>query len=300
MHTPVRKAPKTMNRALPTGYRPGPSWIPTKLGPFLDPRTLVAMGLVLSYVWRFHDLSPILAPLRLAAVFTVASWGYLIVAPRFGMLKKALSYPYIWPFFAWSAWMVIGVPHALSPHEASDYLIQVHLKTATMFLFLLGFFNHRSKIGILAVTHLFGASVLCFFYAKSGFPTEWTPVPMHDRNDLALILVMVAPLALFIAQTDPRKKVRIAAAISGTIIGGSAVLTQSRGGFLAILAVVLYYMFRAQDVGWKVRVVPPVLLLVGLMIAPPAVKTRLETILHPRQDYNYEDPGDGWLFGKEA
>lgn len=303
-----------MNGSRSTGGPRRTGLIPSWFKPYLAPRALVVMGVVLAYVWRFHDLSPVLTPLRLAAIFTVTSWGYLILAPRVGLLKKALSYPYVWPFFVWFAWMAIGTRFALSPQESSDFLIQVHLKTATMFLFLLGFFSHPSKVRILTVTHIFGASAICFYYAKAGFPTGWTPTPMHDRNDLALHLVAVAPLAFFIAQTETRKRARIAAWVAGLFIAGSAVMSQSRGGFLAILGIMIYYMFRARGVSWRGRILPPVLVGIGLLVAPASVKDRVATLFDLSEDYNVESPVgrievwkrglrytmDNWVFGVGA
>jgi hypothetical protein len=61
---------------------PMPWWkVEAKL--LMKPRTMLMGLLLLTYVWRFHDLSGLIAPLRLAAIATVGSWLYLLSFQRF-------------------------------------------------------------------------------------------------------------------------------------------------------------------------------------------------------------------------
>ncbi|MFC1660044.1 O-antigen ligase family protein [Gemmatimonadota bacterium] len=253
-------------------------------------RSGVVIGLMLTYVWRFHDLAPVLAPLRIAALFTVGSWAFLLLAPRWPALGKALSYPYVWLFLLWSVWIAIGIPFALSPERTQDFFVSGHLKTVTMCLFLLGSLSIFPRVHVLILAHVFGAAVLTFYYAKQGFPTLWTPVPMYDRNDVALHFVAAVPLALFLAKTQKAKIVRVGAWGLLVALAGSAIMTQSRGGFLALGGVTVFLMFRLRGVRWGTRLLPILALLVGLVAAPPQVKERLSTLLNVGEDYNVDDP----------
>jgi probable O-glycosylation ligase (exosortase A-associated) len=254
---------------------------------YLGLRTVVVAGVLLTYVWRFHDLSLGLKPFRLAAIFTVASWAFLFFAPRWSLLKEGLSRPYIWLFLLWSTWMFLGIPFALSPTRASEALVQDHLKNVTMVLFLLSFFRTVRHVRFAAAVQVFGAAVLTFFYIKGGFRQWGSPVPMYDRNDFALILVVAAPLALFLGLTTKEKWEKIGAWALILGIGASVLRGGSRGGFLALSVAALFLFLRLKGIKLWVRVVPPILLVLGVMFAPPEVRDRLRTLLTIEEDYNY-------------
>jgi hypothetical protein len=73
-------------------------------------------------------------------------------------------------------------------------------------------------------------------------------------------------------------------------LAGSAIMSQSRGGFLALGGVTVFLMFRLRGVRWSTRFLPILALLVGLLAAPPQVKERLSTLLSVGEDYNIDDP----------
>lgn len=252
----------------------------------IDLRAVVVAGLLLSYIWRFHDLSPVVRPLRLAALFTVSSWAFLVLAPRWPVLKRALALPYVWLFLAWTLWMAIGVPFALSPDRAWEVFVSGHLKNVTMTLFVLGFFTSLQHVRLVVAIQVFGAAVLTYFYAKGGFPTWGSPVPMYDRNDFALLIVMTAPLVLFVSLATKENWIKLAAWTLLLAIGASVIWGQSRGGFLALAATALFLLFRLEGIKVWARAALPILVVLGVFLAPGGSQERLHTLLTIEEDYN--------------
>ena len=270
-------------------------------GPFLTPlfrtmdllrsvdlRTVVVAGLLLTYIWRFHDLVPELRSLRLAALFTVSSWAFLALAPRWQVLKRGIALPYMWLFLVWTLWIAIGVPFALSPNRAWEIFVSGHLKNVTMILFVLAFFASLHHVRVVVAVHVFGAAVLTFFYVKGGFPTWGSPVGMYDRNDFALLIVMTAPLVLFMSLATREKWIKLAAWTLLLGIGASVIWGQSRGGFLALSATALFLLLRLKGIRVWVRALLPILVVLGVYLAPAESKERLQTLLTVEEDYNVQ------------
>jgi len=252
-------------------------------------RNLVLVALLLSYVWRFHDLAPILGPLRISALATVASWGYLVLAPRGAQLGRAFRLPYVALFVIWMAWMGLMVPQALNPQLAWTQWWDGHIKTLTMFIFTLTCLLTFASVRAVMAIHVFGAAVLAFFYAKGGFPLWGSPVPMYDVNDLAFHLNIVLPMTLYFAMTVADKRLRFGLWLLSALMAVSALMTQSRGGFLTLGLLLLVLWIRVRGVKWWVRLLPALALVIGFFFLPPQVKDRLSTLFSPTEDYNYDD-----------
>lgn len=253
---------------------------------FLLPRNALLAGVLLTYIWRFHDLAPPLRPLRLAAIATVGTWAFLVMAPRLAVMARVLRYPYVWLYILWSAWLGLLVPNALSPEWAWTSWSEAHLKTLTMFLFLLGTITSYAVLRSTLAVHALGAGVLAFFYIKGGFSQDVTPVPGYDRNDLALALNFALPFTLYLAMESKGNQERLLLWGTALAIGASVLMSQSRGGFVTLALVILFTMVRVKGVPLRVRLLPVVVLVGSLFFLPQDIKDRLGTMLNPSEDYN--------------
>lgn len=104
-----------------------------------------------------------------------------------------------------------------------------------------------------------------------------------DENDLALGLGMVIPFAFFsiFLSKRPYQKALVAG-IFGLLVAG-VISTHSRGGFLGLLAILLYLFLSLPKK--KVVLIPAVLLGLGVwMTAPDSYWTEMNTIIHDVQD----------------
>ncbi len=245
-------------------------------------------ALVVTYVWRFHTFAPVLAPFRVATLATLASWGFLIFQSRSGRIAQGLRIPYVLLFVLWSVWMTMGGFVALNSQLAWDHIIGGQLQALTALLFTLGFFSTMKEVRFVVMAHLVGCAAMVFFYTKQGFPGDWTPVPMYDPNDLATLLAMTAPLMGYLAlEAHTAKKRRLLGLFTG-YVALVCLLTQSRGGFLAIAGVALFIFLQHNGIRLRTRVAIPAMFGLGLIFAPQEVKNELVTLTALDEDYNME------------
>lgn len=277
-------------------------------------RVLVSVGLVLTYIWRWHDFHPLFVALRLGAIFTVSSWLFLILQPKTGVILRALGRPYGIFFILWTVWMLLGVPTALIPELAWAFWYDFHFKNVLLFLFLASTLFVVRNIHILVLANIVGMSVGIFFYIKSGMPQSWTPYSMYDRNDLALLFNMTIPVAVWAGVSLKERWARNTAWVILLTGVASVIGTQSRGGLLALSISSAFLLVRFKGISVKAKFAFVASIAVLLLMAPDSYWDRMATMLNPSEDYNMtSDTGrmeiwkraitytkDYWVFGLGA
>lgn len=145
-------------------------------------------------------------------------------------------------------------------------------------------------------------------FTIEGLTSDWgerVEVESHffDQNELALFLCCILPFMLAEASLASRKWLKLA--LVGACFGAILVmiLTQSRGGFLALSAVILtMILFRGfrldtKPADFKIRVRRAFVLCVAailvLAIAPDSAKDRLMTVTDISNDYNMVSKNEG-------
>ncbi len=251
-----------------------------------DPRVVIAVGLTLTYIWRFHDFLPALRPLRLAAVFSVSSWLCLAVTPNLAALKQGLARPYAKAFLAWFVWIVIGVPFALQPENTWNFIVTTESKNLLFFLFLIGSCSTLLQIKSVVYAQIVGVCVIAVFYVKGGMPRWGSPIRMYDVNDMAFLMNMTLPFVLWAAVAASQWWERAGLWLGALLVVLSITGTQSRGGLLALVGVVGLTLFRSQTVSKTVKLRLVALVGVLLAAAPLSYWDRMGTMLELEQDYN--------------
>ncbi|WP_088284870.1 O-antigen ligase [Ideonella sp. A 288] len=97
----------------------------------------------------------------------------------------------------------------------------------------------------------------------------------YHANEMGLMLMSAAGPMLFIVGGIRNVLVRALCAVSLAVVATAVVLSFSRGAFLALLVVVLLYLLRTRRVA--VMLVAVVLAVIGLIVAPEAVRERVTT-----------------------
>ena len=253
---------------------------------FADHRIFVAVGLVLTYIWRFHSLTPALGRLRAAALFSVASWLLLVLAPDRTTISRALKRPYVLAFIAWWLWIGLSTPFSLVPSQTWGFFSDTQFKNVLFVLFLASAVADAAKLKLVVIANVFGASVVAAFYVKAGTPGWGTPIPMYDINDFALILNMTIPLAVWGVLNANRRWEKGVFGTAALLMVASVIGTGSRGGFLALATVGVYYLVRSKGLTWKRKTLVLGALVASLGLAPDAYWDRMATIIDPSEDYN--------------
>ena len=124
---------------------------------------------------------------------------------------------------------------------------------------------------------------------------------MYDPNDLAYLLVTVFPLAMAFFFTARGVKAKLMYGGIGAVLLLAILLTQSRGGLLGLITVVLAMALVPMKANWTTRkdgrrrrshnalamlLVAVCMATVVWSVLPDAARARFGTLLHISQDYN--------------
>ncbi|HEV2670298.1 MAG TPA: O-antigen ligase family protein, partial [Gemmatimonadales bacterium] len=250
-------------------------------------------GFILTSVARIHQLFPALAVFRPVTVMGVLAIAVCVldrVPPR---RINALQIPATRWLLALVLWMALSVPGALWPGGAFG-TFRDFAKTALIYFVIVTAVRSVRDVERLALVYLVGAvifavMVLTHTQFQLGLGGRMERLYFYDSNDFATYIVTALPLGLYFAMTG-RTWLRIAAGAGIALLAVGFVWSGSRGGFLALLAVVGYFLLRYTSVkrSWRWTAVGVVAVLL-MAVAGNTYWTRISTVLHPSADYNMTD-----------
>jgi len=124
--------------------------------------------------------------------------------------------------------------------------------------------------------------------AATGPGGEWINLVEYDNNDFALLAVASIPLAAFFVRAGERRWRRAFGLATLGMLLFVIGRTESRGGFVGLLIVLLFLAVRYRAIPARVRT--GAMLAAGLAIAVlggTRYREKLSTFLNPKQDYNW-------------
>lgn len=255
---------------------------------------LCLCGFILTSVARFHQLFPTLALLKPVTLTGVLAIALCVIdrAPRRRI--GALQIPATRYMIALAVWMALSVPGALWPGGAFTTFVDF-AKTALIFLVIVIAVRSVRDVERLTLVYFAGAVVFAvvvlartqFNMAAEG---RMERLYFYDSNDFATYAVTALPLGLFFAFSERRLLLRCAAWVGIGVLAVGFIWSGSRGGFLAFLAVLAYFLLRYTTVRrtwrWSAFAV------IAVLVTATASETywaRIRTVLRPSQDYNLTD-----------
>lgn len=255
---------------------------------------------ILVSVGRVHQHFSFLSPLRPALLTFFLICGYVVLVPR------ALDLSILWRTWPGKAIVLLGsiaiisAPFGISLGASGMFMIQ---DFAAIILFAA---IMVSAVGTLAVTRM----VMAAFVVSAGFWLYLSYFVLgaslqgatsgilrldfgytYDANDICVIFAAALPLALLFFRTANRKWARRGALLVAFGIPGAVAMSGSRGGLLGLIAAFIPLMILVKEVSVIQKAGGVFVLVLGLMIAaPPGYWQQMETILSPKEDYNWSDP----------
>jgi len=271
--------------------------LPLVRGPVAVPRAAApaAAGVVgfrfllLYFVLEFarpQDLFPVLGLIRpswlalLGLAITLARSGRVSFASR---VTKA--------FVVLLVAMTVQVPLAVNTHWAfwSTFAMA---QTFVAYLGIVAFARDERRLRLVLWTWI-AIHVYLALYALAhrgvgvgGF--------LGDENDLAMTLVTALPVAVFVGAATSTGRTRLLGIASAALMVVGVAATVSRGGFLGLVAVILYCLVRApRKLGGAVVIAA----LAGVLAlaAPAGYWAEMNTIVTGEQD-GREDTGAGRMY----
>lgn len=241
---------------------------------------------------RYHQLPSILQLVAVPLFF--GAWLRRGQADLVRLLTRPLT-----AFLVLYGLLLLGSSALARDAKLADERVLDNLKSLGVYLLvaLLGWSTHAVRRGVwalLASGTLLGAIVVTQV-VTADFREEYLGLarikyaqiygdvfepriagPLGDPNFFAQILVILVPLALFMAWEERNAAKRAAALLAGTLVTAAAILTYSRGGALA-LACVLGLSLLARRVHLRQLAFGVGLLVLLALLLPTGFARRLET-----------------------
>lgn len=192
-------------------------------------------------------------------------------------------------------WALLTMPLAKSPALAWETFNDTFSKVVLMFIVMVNTLRTRARLkGLMWLS--IGVGVLLSFqalnaYRQGVFKTEGYRVSVDfggmfgNPNDLALHLVIFTPVAVALGFASKNKAARLGYFACAMLMTAANTVTQSRGGFLGLLAVgaVLVWKFGKKQ-RFKVVLISAVVALVFIAVAPGNYGLRILSIFIPSLD----------------
>lgn len=255
-------------------------------------RLMRAVAVMLfAYVWRVQDVFPFLSKIQLpllAAGTAVA----LFAADRHPWRRlRQVQSPVIGLICALVIIMCLGVPTSLVRGLSTMFIIKGYMPNVVLMALVAASVRSERDLEWYAKMNIYGglmyATIVNLFF-QVGQDGRLGNLVYYDANDFALIMACSLPFAVCFLRTPGRGKWRPLgmAAIAMFMIG--IVKSGSRGGFLALVTVLMYIVLRYRALPSRIRLtatVAGVVMLVGL--GSTKYWTMMSSILHPESDYNW-------------
>lgn len=245
------------------------------------------------YVWRLYIFFPVLAKLRPAVVVTppvVLLWLANSHPQRaFQRLQQIPTFKLI---IILVAFMFLSVPGSLYQGKSFRFVVTEFPLILAMFVLVASSVRSGRDVEFLAIVQLAAAALFSVIRLSRG--TGGADVRLgtgaYDPNDIALMMVCTMPFAIYFLRQQARPIERWLAAGAFAVLLLVLVKTASRGGFLGFVVMSLYILFHYRAIGKRAKVTAVTLgVIVTLAVGSDSYWDRIETILHPQEDYNFQE-----------
>ena len=247
---------------------------------------VLCLHLVFEYL-RIHQIFPILDELKIQTAFFALLILTVIVQTGKGKVRLARQSRLLLGFLGL---MVFTLPLATNWFYASQFAYAV-------VLILVGYFaitqilqnerDLRTFLGWLVGIHIYLAikGILGYTereFTESGYKSTGVVGGsfLGDENDVALALIVVLPLAIYLFRRARALPSRIFWGVGALAILFTIVFTFSRGGFVGLGAMVLYWVGVSRNRGKAIGALALAAILV-IVVAPPQYWARIVTITQP-------------------
>lgn len=244
-----------------------------------------AAGLLLVSQARIQVFLPFSIPRPALIMGLVALGFWLLQGERVRSLNAVLSDRIGKAAVLVAVVAILAAPFSLSLGSSVRFLLDSFSRTFLVFIILAAAVRNLEDVRRLIATWAFGAAV---FGAMAPIRRgTGSSVGGYDPNDSAMFLVSALPCLIFFVLHGRRLHVRIAAGVSVFTVIGTIVLTQSRGGFVGLVAVAGFMTFLFKGVKPAIRLgVVSALLIGSVAVSTPEYWARMQTITEMDDGYS--------------
>ncbi|WP_447983615.1 O-antigen ligase family protein [Nitrospira sp. Nam74] len=257
-------------------------------------KALLPMGMVLFllYAWvcvgRPQEIVSALVVLRLGLVtggLALLAW---LRAPGWLSEKVPIEVPVVRDVMILVGVAMVTVPISVWPAHSLLFLFNVFLKTVLLFLLVIYWCRSVQDVRRLLWVYCIASVAVVLPGVLSGHAGQErysVESLSYDPNDIALLQVMALPLIVYLYSTSGRR-LRAVLAVMALLCLYGVVLTQSRGGFLALVVAGSLILSRSSmSRSAKVSIVALGIVVFGVL-AGTAWKDRIRTMWDPQSEYD--------------
>lgn len=260
-----------------------------------DPLRIALFVLTILTISRVHEHYPLLEKFRPALLLVIASIGYAYLNPRYLTRTNVLR---LWPMRLVAALGVLACCSAafgISLGGSASFILGSYAKTLTYAFLIAVSIRHVRDLFTFVWAYVISCGILSFFSlfvfgiarGSGSYVTRLNNLYTFDSNDLGVVMMVGFPLTLLLLSVERGTKRWFLLLI---LIGISATMARSgsRGGFLGFVAVGAAALILVNGVSAARRLLVFVTAVITLAIgAPPGYWKQMNTILAPKEDYNY-------------
>lgn len=235
------------------------------------------------------------APVALAVV-VATMLGLLVTQDRRKLLMAAPS----WCLLAFVAWMCITSIFAVHQNLIGEMFSRVMKIQFMVFVTLLVLHTRRHIdlfVWVIALSlGFYGIKGGIYTVLGGGAGRVWGPPGSYiaGNNELALALTMTVPLMNYLRVISTQRWVKMGLLAAMVLTAFSILGSQSRGAFLAIIAMAAYmWRYSGHKFGFAVLLIPFAIGLV--MFMPEAWMERMRTILEYQTDSSATGRINSWI-----
>jgi hypothetical protein len=262
-----------------------------------DPLRIALFILTVLTISRVHQHYPILEKFRPALLLFLASVGYAYLNPRYLTRTNVLG---IWPMRITAmlgVWACCTAAFGISLGASAIFILSTYVKVLVYGILIAVSIRHVRDLFTFVWAYVLSCGILAFFSifvfgiskSTNSHVSRLSNLYTYDSNDLCVVMMVGLPLTLLLLSVERGKK---RAFLTLILIGIAVTVARSgsRGGFIGFIAVAAAALFLVNGVSAGKRLVVLVVTLVSLAVgAPPGYWEQMQTIMTPKQDYNYYD-----------
>ena len=257
------------------------------------------MSFVSFSVWTFimiarpQDYWPFLMPFRPVLFISALTLAAMLFKGfRFpeGFLHLREVRLIVWLYII----MIVGIPFAVHKGVAFNFVFTVFPRTLLYFFVFLIQVQSLRRLNTIAWVAVGGAMFSGLNYLgdtlfAGAVGSRVYASQTYDPNDIALMFVTYLPLSVYFVFFGDSKRKRIISIIAALTMAAGIVISQSRGGALALACILLALIFLKTPRLKGGSKVVTVVVLIGISLPfYPALEKRFQNM---RDDYNLSDEG---------
>jgi len=251
-------------------------------------------GYILTSVGRVHQLYAVLEVLRPAIVTGLGAIALYLMDQRGARRLGLLRVPTTRYVLLLLVWMTLSLPGSIFRGNSFELLTDSFIKTVLMYLVVAGAVRGARDVERLAFVYYLAAAVYAWvvltrFDLGGGNAWRLGRLYYYDANDFATFAVTAIPLGLYFAHAGRRLITKAFAVAALVVLALAFVRSGSRGGFLSLVCVGIFIVFRYSAIAFRWRLSAFTLVAAVLVVTASGEYWRQMGTILSDTDYNHTE-----------